>query len=578
MRYLIAICSTILLAGAPLASAQSILVDQGGRFEGLWCFPMSDNPRHWVYVPDRARLSADEQGRPQFSFVRYVVNEPTATGPSAQAITTAGGGGILHFLVQYDTDPAKVEAAEKALREKLKDKEIALRGPIVFDSGQYALVSSILTKEGKTKRTLVASGRAPVLEGQRLALSFDLEPTQATLLLENLKSNTPDVSIVFDMTFGGLRNAYDAELTVDWTEVHNAMDFSAGGTVYFVSADVEYKVDELFRKNCIKLRTSGADAANEALLASVYAKIIDLLFSPVPSDKIPPESRGGIADALGQLMSGRNTGKMVGFGVHVGFRMKQFRSSGRSVMNFNHQALVERHSFITFNIGDFHKKFGADPGHFRDVNLSDPAYRQREIQVAVDGALLPDFDKYINSVTVTLRKKHGSGQETLREVVIDRNTFKDTSTQVIPKMVYGNDRDADTTAWLKYDYRTRWSFKGGGTHQTDWKEADAAMIDLFTPYERKVVTLVGDTKSLKDAGARAVVVEVEYPFFTEKRRAMMVVRTDKPEQEHTAELTLPLGSPEYGYTITWQMNAGKRLTSKGKDGSGILYIDELPKE
>src|SRR5687767_872160 len=97
---LLATIAAALLAGARPAAGQSILVDQGGRFEGLWCFPMSDNARHWVYIPDRARLSTDEAGKPQFSFVRYVVNTPvTTTAPSGQAITSAGGGGILHFLV-----------------------------------------------------------------------------------------------------------------------------------------------------------------------------------------------------------------------------------------------------------------------------------------------------------------------------------------------------------------------------------------------------------------------------------------------------------------------------------------------
>ena len=71
---------------------------------------------------------------------------------------------------------------------------------------------------------------------------------QATLLLESFKMATPDVSIVFDMTFAGLTEAYQAHLTVDWSEVRESEAFSAGASIYFVSADVEKVFDDLRRE------------------------------------------------------------------------------------------------------------------------------------------------------------------------------------------------------------------------------------------------------------------------------------------------------------------------------------------
>ena len=67
------------------------------------------------------------------------------------------------------------------------------------------------------KRHLLATGVAPVLEGNRIALSFDLDPAKATLLLKSFNMPTPDISLVFDMTFEGLNAAYDAELLIDWS-------------------------------------------------------------------------------------------------------------------------------------------------------------------------------------------------------------------------------------------------------------------------------------------------------------------------------------------------------------------------
>src|SRR5204863_35623 len=86
-----------------------------------------------------------------------------------------------------------------------------------------------------------------VQAGHRLALSFDREPAQATLLVQSLSMPTSDVSLMFDMTFAGLTDAYKADLAVHWSEVHKSKSFSAGATIYFVSADIDLALDELRR-------------------------------------------------------------------------------------------------------------------------------------------------------------------------------------------------------------------------------------------------------------------------------------------------------------------------------------------
>ena len=160
----------------------------------------------------------------------------SATRPTTRAaggtasITAAGGGGVLHFLVMMETPAAPSRAPSRSCAAIANDNEVKLRGPLVFSEGRYTLVSSVLNPSTATpERKLLATGRAPVLEGNRIAFSFDLSPTEATLLLRSLEMRTPDVSIVFDMTFTGLTEAYDADLTIDWTEVRKHQSFSAGG-------------------------------------------------------------------------------------------------------------------------------------------------------------------------------------------------------------------------------------------------------------------------------------------------------------------------------------------------------------
>ena len=254
MTRVIGVVLFILFASS--ASAQQVLIDRGVRAGGLWCFPLATEQKTFVYLPSDARLAQDDAGRPQFSFVRYATNDAGAGGTTS--ITESGGGGVLHFLVLMETPERTVANAQQELRRIANDNEVKLRGPMVFSDGRYALVSSVLNPSTATpERKLLATGRAPVLEGNRIAFAFDLKPTEATLLLRSFEMRTPDVSIVFDMAFTGLSEAYDADLTIDWTEVRKHQSFSAGGTVYFVGADVDARL----RPSCAATTRSSSDRA-----------------------------------------------------------------------------------------------------------------------------------------------------------------------------------------------------------------------------------------------------------------------------------------------------------------------------
>ena len=102
------------------------------------------------------------------------------------------------------------------------------------------------------------------------------------------------------------------------------------------------------------------------------------------------------------------------------------------------------------------------------------------------------------------------------------------------------------------------------------------MIDLFAPYQRQHVQVVGSREALQKQQVRAVVVQVEYPFFGERRRQQVVVRPDQPGAEPTVEVTLPLGEFEYDYVVTWQLEGSRRLTARGRDATGVVFVDELP--
>ncbi len=586
---------TILFALALLvlpfsASAQQIMIDQGARVEGLWVFPSAINPLHYYYVPATSGLVEDENGNPSFSFLRYVINRASSDPADAtKGITQAEGGGILHFLVKYDTPDEQVRRAERALQrlvaqenQEIKSEDVQLRGPIIFKSGRYFLVSSIINQNGEEEPQLLASGNAPVLEGSQMALSFELDPERATLLGESLKMATPDISMIFEMTMEGLTDAFAADLVINWDDVYKHEGFSVKAEIplyYFsVGGNGSMMFDDLMRTNAVQVKTRGSNPNMEALLEKIQLKMIELMFEPIPIEGTVEnqDQIGQLAGAIKSLKDNEKDKKKPSGGVTFGYKTTEAKRSGTSVVSMNSMSPVDRVTTIGFNIGDVWARHGDDPRFFKTVNLADPAFEQREIHVGIDGAILPEFEAYINSVTAVLRKQHEDGKMTVQEIVVDRETFKNTNNDF--RMIYGWSGDDDRTKWLEYEYRTRWSFKGGGTYETDWTVAEANMIDLYSPYKRRVVRIFGDTETLTEAGVRAVIVKVDYPFFEGRKTDKLTLRADKPITDKTIELTLPLEASDYHWEMTWIGKAGWKRKAEGTDRTFVLFVDELPAE
>ena len=570
----------LLLLYMCISYGQQISIDRGVRVEGLWCFPLTTDTTQYLYLPDNASLAVDDKKQPQFSFIRYVNNADDNLAMPERTITQAGGGGVLHFLVTYDTDEKKVKAAEQRLKQLFNNDDMKIRGPIVFKEGRYALVSSILNPaDGKPERALLAMGAAPVLQGSKIALSFEMDPPHSKLLLESFKMATPDISIVFDLTFSGLTDAYNAKITVNWDEVYKHEEIGGGATVYFVSADLEKIYDELRKTNAIKLDVAGDDSRMDNLVTTAYTKVTDMLFRRIDPEQAPAADQSGLAGLLGGLFSNNgngafSSGKTYGFGAHFAYKLKDTKTTGSTVMNFSSRTTTDRHHYITFNIGNFYKKYGDNTAYFKTVSLSDPDFEQRDIFVGVDGTLIPEFDKMINSVTVTLRKTHEDGSTTLKEVNITKNLLTDNK---MIGMSYGSVSDADRQAWLNYDYKAQYNFKGGKTFTSDWKQQNAAMINLFTPYERRLVKLEADPETLKAHNVRATTVQVEYPFFGDKKTIEMTVKPDDDLSQKIFDITLPEGQYSYKYTVRWRMKDGTEKTASGQNDSEILFIDVFPK-
>ena len=556
--------------------SEMIQIDRGVIVNGLWCFPSATDSTKYFYLPQSPHIALDNKKLPQFSLIRYVKNLASSASEH-KSITDAQGGAILHFLITYDTPQEKIDKAQQELEQLSNLLNAEIVGPIIFKEGRFTLISSILTAGNKNpERQIITTGQAPVLEGGRIAMSFELTPERSKLLLESFKMSTPDISLLFEMTFSGLTDSYHATLKVNWDDVYKSESINKSSSFLFLSSDIQKSYAELQRTQAIQLTTAGDDPNMEAIVNNAYQKLTDLLFIPFDPETFTGkehEQMQGKMNTQVDLLGLLTMHNPLNLNSNKAYKRKEFRSSGTSVLTFNSRLNVDRYHTMVCNVGDLYKKFGNDERFFRDVNMDDPTFQQREIRISIDGEVLPEFDKIIDNVTVTLRKIHENGEQTIQEIILTRIKVNESN---VLELIYGSQGDKDREKWMDYDFKTTFAFKGGGIYETPWTTQNMAMINLHPPYQRRVIQLDGDIQKLKDQKVRAVNVQINYSFLGEEKKVQQTVKINEGLDGKQIEITLPKNVFEYHYKMNWIMEDGSQKVFSGTGSSGVMYIDNLP--
>ena len=577
IRYLYLLIIILALCTGSVLS-QEILLDEFERIGDITCFRSYDNELVYYYLPNRPHLALDENGEPEFSFLKYVQNVKLPAGQDSKGgIQEAVGGGVVHFLVSYGFPEEEIRKAEAKLRKKIKKSRIA--GPIIFRSGTFGLVTSITDKESGLSRSLVGIGRAPLIEGNRAAVSMDLTEKGASLLWESFKMENPDISLVFEMEILGYRNPYQAAMEVDWSKVYKNQSIKAGLKVFWVGADVDVAFKELEQEGAVKITAKGENPNMDAIINRVNSKLLDIMFEKIEPEKKKEPSGGGFMDAVGALFSGKLKGNQLksGFSLFGGYKLKNIKQKGRFVMDLNQYSPDNLTTVMAGNIGNIYQKYGQDPRYFRAANLDDPVYRQREIFVMMDGRNAGDFQDYINFVTVQILKEHQNGEKTIDEVVIDKDSFSSKKNRF--RMVYGWKEDNDREKWMEYKYKTVWNFRGGTHHESSWLGTDSFVLSVAPPYQYRRISLEADPDIFKEMGVRHALVKLYYDFFGKEVMIQKTIKTKDKALSKEIEYACPIGKFDFSYEVTWYLKDGKRLRSgRINDSSDIIYIDELPEK
>lgn len=591
-------------------NAQMILMDQGVRVKGLWLFPSTTNPNSYHYLPNEAVLGTTPGGLPQLSLLRYVALKKGGEDRNT-SVTQADGGAILHFLVKYHTDDALIAKAQEELRKKMGNEKIKIKSPVIFDEASFALVSSILKsdlrkvdKELKTGQTsesednsitevqgvpeldtkevvkeILTVSTAPVLEGGSLAFSFKLTPRDSKILLESLKMATPDVSLVFQLKFSGFSDAYKAKITADWDQVYKHTHKKESKSFMFYKEEATTDIKELITNRAVKLEIMGDDDKSSKLFEAAYNKILELVYEPIDINKFKSnETIDDLERAWKGAVDGIKDMATMGLssmGSSNGYQYREIKQSGVMTYSLNKANKVSRHHFITFNVGNLFKRYGNNKKVFNTVNILDPDYMQRDVFISLDGSLRNAFTEEVNSVNITVKKKHKNGEVRTYPIRIDKDSFEKPQA-----VAYGNQGDfdeqflpGDMENWKKYEFEVVWDFKGGYRWIQKYQKPAGGDINLYVPYQARNILLEGDLENVWATGVKVLVVDIEYDFFGKKKVDRVKITPKDTQKDLSLSYLAPLNRFDYKYKITRVSGNNDPEGEWKSDNDGVIILN-----
>jgi hypothetical protein len=572
-----------------------VLLDQIASVGSIKVCPSRQDPKKYYYLPNKVKIANDEvTGKPKFSFTKYVTN--TKSDSEDTDIKTGEGGGWVHFLMGLSVSKEEISKAESELQRITPGAKIV--GPVIYKEGTVELITKSAATNEKFK--VLGRGPAPILDGDFIAVGFALNTDDATILWETLKSSTPDVSLNFNMALAGLNSPIGAKMEVNWDVLKKHRLMNLDVKIPVVKAQISDMVHELRQNGTIKITTVGNSPMANKLISKVENKIMSICFSQnsqnnlttSQNDSLQPENGVNTNSETSSENSDSANASQLSDETTLSIGKKK---QGISLSDFSVNATYQRTKFsnsgtFTYDLNSYeptiiNEVFGGNIGKIKcndclmEVNTASNLYTQREIVAQLDGeaANNDNFGKYINNVTVKVRKKHGAGDITLDEVRIDRKNFNKNGNFF--KMLYGWQKgDNDRRNWLNYDYQTSWNFFGGFTINEDWKPSNNQVISLTPPFNRSEINILAEKEPLLLANVRVVFVKIYYKMGENEYMKLAVINPKTEQITQIIEVLHTQNNLNYSYEMDWVLNDGNVIKSGRKTANNeILFADNLPK-
>lgn len=538
------------------------------------CYPTATSDpavtsKNYYYLPTHPHVARHPDGMPKFSMIRFVTNKTKQAGGAE--------GAILHFLVEYGLTKAQQQELAKALAKKVNGAE--LKGAVPLEVGaegnSFSVVSATLT-DAEFTSTLVTSGKAPVMEGQQVAVAARLDAYGATLLGKSLQQPTTDISVVFDLKYVVKLPAYDVKVTINYDKYHeiereyseskdkktrrkrywnpkwyNPLNISTRKSVVLTEEERTRMLDFLKETGLVTFEyvQHVPDADKEIVESGLHKIVLESFFDMQNRLGEPTEEElmGGEApeeDEASAAERKKRAAKVNHYRYTV-FQRKEIKRKSRQTLNLKKiMARYEQHT-MTGNVGAWYAEYKDDPNLVTEVNLDDPFFQRREMRFVIDNEAYDIFNEMVNYATVQVRVSRKGQRPFLDELTIDKKYLEEngqTATLTYARM--GD--DAQT-----YEYAAQWSLRGGHLYprKPEWQKGDMMAVTLAAPVTPEVVEAEADIDDLDSLGFARVAVELRYKRFgkdyIDKRALAISISAGEPLDNTVIYRDADAGEVEY---------------------------------
>ncbi len=580
MKYLIPIITFCLFT----LPARAIVKYQDGAIMvgGVQFLQDRENPSDYYYIPQFPRVSTTAEGNLEILCMKYV-------GGSA-----ANNGGVFHALIEF-TLPEKLLLELEGQLKKVAGSSARIAGPVPIQQAvkdgeaglaSFQIVSSIL-RDNKFTNNVITSGFAPFLPGSKAAVSARLSQEGATLLFATLERPTSDISVALSGYYEAAVKAYEAEVVAESKVVYEHFSKIFNQQQGYTKDEIRKVTDKLVRDQTIKVQAFDRGAAlnvntkdMDAILSLVTDKLIELMFNSengwakdpervaaVGANQIPMRQERGF---FGQLFAGSGNQEYVSDNQFVIKKIKDERLN-RFYLNLSKSTTIKVPIYTSGNIAFLMSNLTKEEKgkYFSVVNLDDPDFQMRDVNVQLDGAFAEAFGDFFNNVSVNFRKKYTNDQDAVtKDVIFDRKSVE--AGTVLQHILYP--RLGSNADWLDYEYQTNWSLKGNPkpVGDTKWQQANGNAITLVPPFAKRTVEVDADRGFFKDkevltATVRFLAIVQGEPVV----QKTLVLRASDAEITSKVALFHDIGQ-ELAYQITWYKKSGEV-----KDATKILRDDYL---
>lgn len=254
--------------------------------------------------------------------------------------------------------------------------------------------------------------------------------------------------------------------------------------------------------------------------------------------------------------------------LRISYVYRRIKQSGQYEVDLRQRLREDRELTMAGNIGGFIKSQADINRYLVTVNLDDPFFQDRTVQVILDGQDYEDLKNYVNSVSVQFRRTHEDGTMTEGDVKFFADQFAAQGNRV--SWIYPRLGDSPEQ-WLNYEYKVVWQFYGGAHTETAWTKTDLSVLTLSTPVKYRTLRINLDQRNLADRAVMAVTVQFRSKLYGVSTTHEIFVDYLGGDPLQAQYRYLQMANDNfYEMKVIWTMQDGREVTQDWAKREGTI--------